>query len=265
MKDNFAVVHCMAETRRIQTLKPFYRESINPVASLGFIGLSTDRASFKDFTDFVAPFDGVMTHATRIPMAEVATPESLAELGGRLKAGTEMLVPGQPLQSISFSCTSGTIAVGVSKVKERIQAVRPETAVATPIDAAVEALRKLNCKRISLLMPYLVSTSELVADFFEAEGFILDRIATFDLGGDPDMNKVDEECMYQAGVETCHPESDALFISCTGWRTYPVTQRLEDKLGKPVVSSNQALAWAALRRAGDTRQVSGQGVVFSEL
>jgi hypothetical protein len=52
-------------------LEQDYLETINSVASSGFIGLATDRASFRDFRDFIAPFDGVEAHSTRIPFVEV--------------------------------------------------------------------------------------------------------------------------------------------------------------------------------------------------
>ena len=254
----------MSAPRTIERLRPRYVETINPVASLGFIGLATDRASFRDFSDFVAPFAGVAAHATRIPFVEEATPETLAAMGDHLKGGAAMLVPGQPLQSISFSCTSGTIAIGTDRVRREINSIRPESVVATPIEAAVEALRLLKCPRLSLLVPYLISTTQMVADYFETAGFQLDRIATFDLGGDPDMNRVDAECIYEAGIALCDKQSDALFISCTGWRTFAVIDRLEKALGRPVVSSNQALAWKALRSAGVTSKVFGQGRLFAE-
>lgn len=255
----------MASVGEIETLTPSFAETINPVASLGFIGLATDRASFRDFADFISPFDGVCAHATRIPFVAKATPESLAALGGHIKAGADVLVPGYPLDSVSFSCTSGTVAIGVDTVRRDIQSVRPGCPVATPIEAAAEALLGLGCKKISILVPYLMETTELITTYFVNEGFTLDKVATFDQDGDPEMNRIDPECLFDAAIKICSPESDALFISCTGLRTFPLIDRLEAELERPVVTSNQALAWRALRTAGVTRQVNGQGRLFSTL
>lgn len=254
----------MTAPRTIQRLTAQYAETINPVASLGFIGLATDRASLRDFCDFTDAFDGVQVFPTRIPSAETATPETLAAMEAHLADAARMLVPGQPLQSISYSCTSGTIAIGVDTVHARIGAVRPECAVVTPIEAAMTALKTLGCRRISLLMPYLMTTADMVADYFEQHGFTLDSTATFDLGGDPDMNRVSFESLYEAGVATCADDSDALFISCTGWRTQPVIERLETTLNKPVITSNQALAWSALRTAGVSQRAQGLGRLFAD-
>lgn len=44
-----------------------------------------------------------------------------------------------------------------------------------------------------------------------------------------------------------HPEADAVFVSCTALPTYDVVAPLEQALGKPIVTANQATMWAALR------------------
>ncbi|MFT5114805.1 MAG: hypothetical protein ACI8P9_004145, partial [Parasphingorhabdus sp.] len=58
----------------IKKLEASYKETINPRASLGFLGLATDRAGFKDFCDFVSPVKGIEVFNTRIPFVETATP-----------------------------------------------------------------------------------------------------------------------------------------------------------------------------------------------
>ena len=52
-----------------------------------------------------------------------------------------------------------------------------------------------------------------------------------------------EEIIEQARVAT-DPRSDALFISCTAVRAARIAPAIEAAIGKPVVSSNLATAWA---------------------
>lgn len=248
----------------IERLDPEFRETINPLASLGFIGLATDRASLPDFRAFIGKIRGVEIHAARIPFAPVASPETLAALLDDVAAGAQLLVPGQPLGSISFSCTSGTVAVGEDRLRAEIERVRPGVPAVTPIGAAVNGLRGLGCGRLSLLMPYRMDTSEMVAAHFESAGFTLDRVATFDLEGDPQMNRVDPDRIASAALAMCDPSSDGLFISCTGWRTGAIVESLEATLGIPVVTSNQALAWDALRQAGIDGPQKGRGQLFTD-
>ena len=57
-------------------------------------------------------------------------------------------------------------------------------------------------------------------------------------------------------------EIEGLFVSCTALCTAKVVNRLEQVLDKPVVTSNQALAWDALRIAGDKRLLRDRGRLF---
>jgi maleate isomerase len=59
-----------------------------------------------------------------------------------------------------------------------------------------------------------------------------------------------------------HDAVDAVFVSCTSLRAAEIVARTEAKLGKPVTSSNHAMAWHALRLAGYRDRLSGFGRLF---
>jgi maleate isomerase len=127
----------------------------------------------------------------------------------------------------------------------------------------VKALEALGTRRIALLTPYLDGPSNLIADFFATGGIDVVTRASFKLDGDPDMNRVAQECLVDAGRELgSHPDAEALFISCTGLRTRHVIEPLEALLDRPVVTSNQALAWDLARTAGVHDRVEGRGRLF---
>ena len=158
--------------------------------------------------------------------------------------------------------TSGTIAIGENKVRDAIHAVRPSVPVTTPIRAGAIALKRLGAQRISLLVPYLPPTAQLVSDFFEDQGFTIIRRATFDLPGDPEINLLSPEALISGALHVDTERSDAVFISCTGLQTRHVVAEAERRLGKPVVTSNQALAWHSLRLAGVNDLLETRGKLF---
>src|SRR5688572_2601507 len=245
-----------------ERLEPRFGEEIGHRASIGLLALSTDRAGAFDTEEFLRT-KGVAMFATRIPMAPVATPETLIAMAAHLVDATRLLVPGSRLDVVGFSCTSGSVAIGIDRVHQAIQTARPDAQVTTPIEAGYEALRQLSARRITLVVPYLVKTAELVSNFFEQKGIQILRRATFDLDGDLDMNQLSPEALMEATIASDAPESEAVFISCTGLRTAPVIGLLEKRLRKPVVTSNQALAWHALRLAGITDRLEGRGQLFA--
>lgn len=263
MLDAKVAIHHQTSTVDWQRLAAEFDKEPGWRCSIGLLVLATDRVGACDTEAFVDGLDGVRVFSTRVPMATVATPDSLAAMGPHLEEATRLLVPGSRLDVVGFSCTSGTVAIGREEVRAAIQRARPGVPVTTPIEAGAEALRRLKARRISLLVPYRTATADLISAYFEADGFVIDRKATFNLDGDPDMNRVAADCLVEAGGRICDPASDALFISCTGLMTSPVVARLEGALGRPVVTSNQALAWHALRLAGISEPVAGKGALFT--
>ena len=60
------------------------------------------------------------------------------------------------------------------------------------------------------------------------------------------------------------PAAQAVLISGTGLPTVGMLEGLERELGKPVISSNQACLWRALRLAGVSEPVAGFGRLLRE-
>ena len=58
--------------------------------------------------------------------------------------------------------------------------------------------------------------------------------------------------------------ADALFISCTALPALSIIDKLEKKIGKTVLSSNQVLIWDSLKKIGQNDSISGFGKLFSE-
>lgn len=244
---------------------PLFDSELEPVAttSVGLILLGTDRVSHDDARAYL-PADVAM-YSTRIPMSVVATPETLRAMERHLAFGAEVLVPGGPLDAVGFSCTSGTVSIGTDVVRERIQSVLPGIPVVTPVEAAAVALRAFGAQRIALLVPYLEGPADLIHGFISGHGFDIVARGTFGLPGDPEMNRVGRATIFNAAEQLLAStgDIDALFISCTGLFTSSVVDALEQHLGLPVVTSNQAQAWQLLRRAGRADSYNGFGKLFT--
>jgi maleate cis-trans isomerase len=64
-------------------------------------------------------------------------------------------------------------------------------------------------------------------------------------------------------LDVTSEENEAIFISCTNLRAIEIIQLLEQETGKPVITSNQAAMWHALRRLGINDAIEGYGRLFS--
>jgi maleate isomerase len=67
------------------------------------------------------------------------------------------------------------------------------------------------------------------------------------------------ERAYRLGRSVDIPEAEAVFLSGTGMPTVPALEMLEADLGKPVISSNSAMMWHALRLCGVRQPIAGYG------
>ncbi|WP_457587996.1 ectoine utilization protein EutA [Ensifer canadensis] len=217
---------------------------------VGLIILATDHTTEPDFRRMVAS-ERIGVYVTRIPYANPVTPENLRAMQPQLTTAAGLILPDEVLDVVMYSCTSASVVIGDDQVTAAIRAAKPDVPVVTPTAAAVEGLRTLGAARISVLTPYTLETSRPMADYFAESGFSIDRFACLGLTDDREMARVGLDELIAFAREAVAPGSDALFISCTAVRAASVAARIEDAIGKPVVTSNLATAWACLRLCGD--------------
>lgn len=217
---------------------------------VGLIVLATDHTTEMDFQRMVAG-ERIGVYATRIPYANPVTPENLRAMEPSLTSGAALILPEEPLDVVMYSCTSASVIIGDATLKAAVRAAKPTAAIVTPTVAAVAALRTLNAKRISVLTPYTLETSKPMADYFLGIGFEIASFTCLDMTDDREMARVSPAEIVAFAKEATTSDSDALFISCTALRAAEVVAEVEAAIGKPVVTSNLATAWACLRLCGD--------------
>ncbi|MGX5723214.1 ectoine utilization protein EutA [Shinella zoogloeoides] len=217
---------------------------------VGLIILATDHTTEVDFQRMVAS-ERIGVYATRIPYANPVTPENLRAMQPSLTAGAALILPDEPLDVVMYSCTSASVVIGDAQVEAAVRAAKSGAAVVTPTAAAVAGLKALDARRISVLTPYTLETSRPMADYFLGLGFDIARFTCLGLTDDREMARISPAEIVAFAREAMAPDSDALFISCTAVRAAGVAAEIETAIGKPVVTSNLATAWACLRLCGD--------------
>ncbi len=256
-----AIEGSQAGDRSWQTLTPRFCEGPGWRALIGLLVLSTDAASEFDLKRYTQ-LEGVECFVSRMPMSLKANKDTLAALEDEVVAASANLLPWAEFDAIAFCCTTGSVAVGPDKIQDMVHSVKPKVPVCNPVDSALNALDALNCQRVAVMTPYVDEVNETLENYFVQRGIELTDRASFKQDGDPQMNRIDPECLLEEAVKLGSGDCDGLFISCTGLCTSDVVQRIEDQLGKPVVTSNQALSWATLRAAGVRDPIDGFGQLF---
>ena len=235
-------------------------ETIAPNGRIGLVALATDLNSESDLRR-MAP-QGVDFFTTRVANTNPTTIENLRRMAPGISCAAQCLLPGDRIDVLVYGCTSGTVAIGEAEVVRLLQAGRGSMPCTTPVTAAVKALQAFSVRRLSILTPYIGSVNREVGRFFSSRGFDVLNIVGFGIENDNDMTAVTPAAVLRAAINACRDEADALFISCTALRAAEIVAGAEAQIGKPVITSNQAILWHALELIGKPYQVNGFGNLF---
>jgi maleate isomerase len=100
----------------------------------------------------------------------------------------------------------------------------------------------------------------LGAAYFRDQGFSVTTSRLADLPSDPSRIEPDDVITWISNHVT--DEAQAVFLGGNGFRSVSAIARLELQIGRPVVTSNQALLWSLLQTISPRIEVTGYGSLF---
>ena len=237
-------------------IKPKFKKESNP--KVGLLALSTDLTIERDFNSICnkLPLD---IFVNRIHNENPLTKENLLKMYEQIESITEKILPGEKINTVAYGCTSGTIAIGEDKVKEKIQLAKPDCYVTTPITSAIKAFKLMKVKKISVFTPYPESVNKTIYEYFYKKNIDVLSFGTFNLNLDTDFANIDPNYLSETLIKLDITGADALFISCTALPALEILEEVEKKINIPVFSSNQTLIWDTIRSTGYKIPIEGYG------
>ncbi len=233
-------------------------------AALGLIVLETDETIEAEFRS-VFNHSGTGLFHTRIPLAQEVTPETLSEMEAALPTAVELLPSAFPMDVVGYACTSGATVIGADNISNIVTGTFPSAKTTDPITAVMEALRHMRVRKIGLVTPYVEDVSAAMIDLLLSNGFEVVNFGSFEQKEDAIVARISPESIYNAVCDIGSIDDvEAVFISCTNLRTFGMIERAETSVGKPVISSNQALAWHMAELAGLSGIIAGPGRLFTK-
>ena len=245
---------------KLTKIEPQFIKKENP--RIGLITLASDFRIEKDFNNIIYGKD-IDLYCNRIKCYNPLTNEALKKMADDIPNVAKDILPDQKLDCVAYGCTSGTIAAGYQSIFEKVNSVKPNTKVTTPITSAINAMKSLNIKKLSIFTPYTNEINQSVINYFEKENIEIDELSYFDIASDLDIGKVDPQYLFDSLSKINISKSDALFISCTALPVLSLITELEKKINKVVLSSNQTLIWDTLKEINYNNKVEGFGELFN--
>ena len=234
-------------------------------AKIGVIVPPTNSANEAEWWQMAPP--GVSIHSARMPLHTDTQSD-----GGRAALLTDIEQYCHALAQVGpdvvvYGCTAGSMTSPPSALAGAMQNFCGLPAVTTA-QSIVEALRALKVSTVSIGTPYHDALNHHEVAFLEAEGFRVAAIEGLGYGekGPAEYRNIARIPMTEVGAlaqRVDRPEADAVLLSCTDMATADLLQDMEVDLGKPVISSNSATFWYALRTAGLDDQLGGYGQLLS--
>lgn len=199
---------------------------------------------------------------TRLPLRGSSKAELMRMLE-QLEPASRLLADAG-VDVIVFHCTAvSTFAPDLAgDIRDRIQSAT-NTRCFTTADAIVEALQRLEAKRVTLLTPYIEEVHEREIAFLEQNGFVVDGSAHLGINSNGDMAKLTPDQILAWARDKVSPRADACLISCTAIKSAPIIGQLEQQVGVPVLTSNQCMAWHLLASNGIGNLPESYGRLFS--
>lgn len=215
----------------------------------GRIGLLVPSTNTSMEVDFfrLAP-DGVSVHTARLKTEKELTMDVLANMEAAAEEAAESVATAE-VNVVVFGCTAGSFQKGPEwnrKFTKKLEGIA-KVPVVTTSHAAIEALKEMGLKKISVATPYPNAVNELLKSYLKSCNFDVLDLKTFDMSDQFAHTKVEPSEIYSLAKRSDTPESEGIFISCTQMRTLSIIETLEDDLKKPVITATQASMWLALR------------------
>ena len=137
--------------------------------------------------------------------------------------------------------------------------------VVSAISSAVAALTAFRAKSVLLMTPFDRASNEAIKTHVDKLGFTLHLGPSFDNRIPGTSLNLSQDQLFDLVEETFRKTpAQAIYFQGATMDPLPIIQRLEDRLGVPVVTSNTAMIWNLLSKVGLEYSVKNYGRLLGE-
>lgn len=226
---------------------------------LGLIVPSWNTVNEYEFQSVLAPFASVHSMRLKINADDEA---NFTRMAAEVPDASRLLAQAK-VEVIGYGCLAGGFVKGPRHDQEITRDITAATGIpgVAAATSVIEAFRTLKITRVSVASPYEPWLNDKLKSYFMAFG--VEVLALKGLGTQEHASFTPEQ-NAELAAEVDRPGSQAIFISCSNFRTLEIIALLEKTLDKPVLTSNMCSLWKMLRVLGDKRPLLRAGRLFQE-
>jgi len=247
------------------TRRPAPRFDLPPRATLGCVQLPTDLTLDQEGPALVERVAGVRLRLQKLELdgerLDLANYESAR---GRIQRAAATLRPRGSLDAVGLACTSLAFSLGEQDVRAELSGAHPGAAVTDMATAMIAGLHALGASRAALLTPYLDELHARNLSLLERRGVEVVADRNLGLETDAEITSVSPHSLAELIQALDIRAAEVVVVGCSAFRACApgYLDALEELLGKPVLTSQQAFLWHLLRIAGVSESVAGYGALL---
>ena len=210
-------------------------------------------------------------------------PEGVAAFGAKIRShglsaeGIERMVENShravdelavgEMSAFAYACLATSLVKGSEwtagfQADVESKTGRPATTAAT---ATIEALQSFGAKHVALATPYPDTINDLLPVLFGAAGIEIVSLESVAVKDSLEVCRLDSSIAYRLAKKADTDRADAVCILATDIHSIDVLETLETDLGKPAISTNQALLWRCLKFCDIGDPVDGFGSLLTRV
>jgi len=205
--------------------------------------------------------ENVSVHFARMLLADRGGPEKIVEMdktdGVR---AIHQLKSARP-HAIAYGCTASSVVQGHDYDAHLRQEITQLTGVAatTATHSLLSACAALGMKRVTAISPYTEAIDNLEHKFFDEAGIEIVSGDRMNIDEGFRLAEPGRDEIVDLALGAWDPSSDGLMIACLNFHSHLAIEAIEQRIGKPVISSTQAVLWHVMRLAGVDAKIPGYG------
>lgn len=241
-----------------------------PRAIICCVQVPCDEVLHLEAPALIAQFPGVELRMQKLDMsaesfgvnaADFHKASALIETAARAMVRPEEI--GQTNIVLGLACTSMSFTLGADAVDALLQNGCPGCLTTDMARGQLGAIRALDLRSVALLTPYVEELSVANATMLSAAASVVNR-HTLNLTHDKFITAITPAEIAAHALEVDCADAQGLVVGCSALRGCGpgFIDDLEERSGKPVVTSTQAFLWSMLRTAGVLDNAHGYGKLF---
>ncbi len=206
----------------------------------------------------------VSAHFARLTMTEV-TDAGLARQDEDVATQARQLAAAN-VEVILFCLTAASFHKGLdydADLKRRIEDRSGKPAI-TAAGTIIDSLNVLGVRRIALATPFNSVVNEDSRRFLVDSGFDVVAAEGLAYADNFSIALIDPETVRDLVRRVDRSDAEAIVIPGGNMQCLSIADDMEEELGKPIVTTNQAGIWALLRHLGSFNRLTGLGRLLRE-